>query len=715
MSEKSHKSLLPTNHVISVFEDTNHFFKNCISYTGPKDHSALCSSEESDHKIVENDHQAESFKCTICNIYFENRDDQRQHYFSDLHRVNAHRKASLKPPLTEEEFLDYIDESSNSESESDDISPSCEKLNENIEFQPRNRGNFFSNHPLKTFYVTEQKILFSIYKNLIIQTENFECLDFGSVWVYLLLCAGHFAGAVFNKNETVAHKTFHRYVVRAKSGTAQSVCDNQGGNAPKSAGSSLRRYNEAALKKEIQELLLTWSDHINASNRIFYKCSTYGMGTLFGKKTNISKDDRRLCKISLPTQRPTLNEIKRLHLQYSRIYIHGSFGEIEEDMKKVKEQENKERLKDDVESLKQELEQSNLKENTQFIVQAAEEKFSSSERDTKHAQIYGTKNSPIIEKQVIASRHDSKERNSSDYENYENKKIHNDGKKEENNDDAVWMWNPIYKWCSQGNLNELKKFFETISDSKSELHQSFLQDNKSSEHHSNLQYDSESKEYQSCPQNDIVNKEYQNSQDGQNSENKKLCFYPHINYLSVSKNSTLLQRAIVTGSREIVALLLDLGADPSISNTIGQLPYDLASQNIRREFRRFRYDYPNKYDYAKAKIGTPLTKVEEERKKETDIKKKKLQNKARKEKLKLQKMQEEDLKKVEQEKQVFENLSDREKRAVMAERRIATQHTTSSRCARCRAAIDDKNAFEKYGFKYCCMKCVNEHKSFIGK
>ena len=42
------------------------------------------------------------------------------------------------------------------------------------------------------------------------------------------------------------HKTFHRYVVRAKRGTVQSVRDNQGA-APKSGGASLRRYNEAAL------------------------------------------------------------------------------------------------------------------------------------------------------------------------------------------------------------------------------------------------------------------------------------------------------------------------------------------------------------------------------------------------------------------------------------------------------------------------------------
>ncbi|KAI5629319.1 ankyrin repeat and zinc finger domain-containing protein 1 isoform X1, partial [Silurus asotus] len=53
-----------------------------------------------------------------------------------------------------------------------------------------------------------------------------------------------------DRNEVLQHKTFHRYTVRAKRGTAQSVCDAQNrGHAPKSAGSALRRYNEAALTK----------------------------------------------------------------------------------------------------------------------------------------------------------------------------------------------------------------------------------------------------------------------------------------------------------------------------------------------------------------------------------------------------------------------------------------------------------------------------------
>ena len=54
----------------------------------------------------------------------------------------------------------------------------------------------------------------------------------------------------------LCHKTFHRYVVRAKRGTYQSSRDNKGNVAPKSAGASLRRHNEAALAQVTCFLLL---------------------------------------------------------------------------------------------------------------------------------------------------------------------------------------------------------------------------------------------------------------------------------------------------------------------------------------------------------------------------------------------------------------------------------------------------------------------------
>lgn len=48
--------------------------------------------------------------------------------------------------------------------------------------------------------------------------------------------------------EPIVHKTFHTYTVRAKQGAAQTSRDSRTlGSHPKSAGASLRRYNEASL------------------------------------------------------------------------------------------------------------------------------------------------------------------------------------------------------------------------------------------------------------------------------------------------------------------------------------------------------------------------------------------------------------------------------------------------------------------------------------
>lgn len=57
-------------------------------------------------------------------------------------------------------------------------------------------------------------------------------------------------GFFFFRKEVLQHKTFHRYTVRAKRGTGQGLKDSQNrSHAPKSAGATLRRYNEAALVK----------------------------------------------------------------------------------------------------------------------------------------------------------------------------------------------------------------------------------------------------------------------------------------------------------------------------------------------------------------------------------------------------------------------------------------------------------------------------------
>ncbi len=86
-------------------------------------------------------------------------------------------------------------------------------------------------------------------------------------WAYLLVAAGHVALAVFDGPSVLVHKTLKRYVIRAKRGTRQASHDAKG-KMPKSAGSSLRRHNEAMLKEETRQVLTEWK-YWNRENIIF--------------------------------------------------------------------------------------------------------------------------------------------------------------------------------------------------------------------------------------------------------------------------------------------------------------------------------------------------------------------------------------------------------------------------------------------------------------
>lgn len=98
------------------------------------------------------------------------------------------------------------------------------------------------------------------------------------------------------------HKCIHRYVVRAKRGTVQSARDNKSGtSAPKSAGAQIRRYNEAQLEKEIQELLLKWAPVIETCGLIFHRTSVNNRRFLFLSKT-AAKAGKEGESVGRPTQ-----------------------------------------------------------------------------------------------------------------------------------------------------------------------------------------------------------------------------------------------------------------------------------------------------------------------------------------------------------------------------------------------------------------------------
>ena len=118
--------------------------------------------------------------------------------------------------------------------------------------------------------------------------------------------------------KAIKHKTMHRYVVRQGQGGIQSAKDGTGKNIS-SAGSNLRRFNEAELKKGIHALLKKeWADDVATVDRIFYAAGPTGRGWLFGSDAEpgaLSRHDARLCKIPFSTKRPGLAELTRVFFE----------------------------------------------------------------------------------------------------------------------------------------------------------------------------------------------------------------------------------------------------------------------------------------------------------------------------------------------------------------------------------------------------------------
>jgi hypothetical protein len=293
--------------------------------------------------------------------------EQREHHRSDLFRYNQRRKRAGRAPVTESEFqamLEGGDEvSSISGSDDSDSDDSDDDDDDDSNAATKNlRALHGKAEGAQVVCVGDDGVPFGVWRCLlrpdatkaadadatkaanVTPEEALRALrsDPSRPWVVLLARGGHFAGAVFDPRKlgggsgaderqqkggegvrggplalvppacAVAHKTFHRYVVRAKAGGRQSVKD-QGGKTIKSAGSSIRRANEAALQREVLETLETWRERLNDAALVFVAASATDQRTLFeGKNPPLSRRDPRVRRIPFATQRPTFNEARRV-------------------------------------------------------------------------------------------------------------------------------------------------------------------------------------------------------------------------------------------------------------------------------------------------------------------------------------------------------------------------------------------------------------------
>ncbi|XP_006307077.2 ankyrin repeat and zinc finger domain-containing protein 1 isoform X1 [Capsella rubella] len=281
--------------------------------------------------------------CNTCKIDFSSLQDQRSHFKSDIHRLNIKLSVAGKAILREED----VDELTSESVQDYDVS-SISGSEDEAETRPSLHFDPQKGIDKKKLFIrlqTGDKV--SIWKSLIMDdaervsfqndggddcgilgdievTERLtnlipENTDHGLMCVVLLASGGHFAGTVFSGKSVVAHKTFHRYVVRAKAGKKQSTKDGSG-RSIHSAGASLRRYNELALKKDIQELLASWKPYFDGAACVFVHAPSSSRQLLFnGGKPYFSNQNCAVRNVPFTIRRPTFKESQRIYNQLTQI------------------------------------------------------------------------------------------------------------------------------------------------------------------------------------------------------------------------------------------------------------------------------------------------------------------------------------------------------------------------------------------------------------
>jgi len=318
--------------------------------------------------------------CGLCDLKFANLTEQRQHVRSDLHGYNLKQKIKGLKPVSEAQFDKLIGEldesisgSDSSETESDGEEGKAPdstltallKRQAKISTPEKDGATNISRggNPLVWLgsSALPPNISLGVYKVLFDQQDLEYLIDSirhkqlevigpqvrkaedaiaaakkAPTYFLCMMGGGHFAAMVVSVNPRVvhthkgaerqaivlAHKTFHRYTTRRKQGGAQSTADGNG--VASTAGSSLRRANEAALTKEIRELLDSWRTMIKDCELVFIRATgKANRATLFGPYDGqvLTSKDPRIRGFPFTTRRATQSELMRAFIELTRVKV----------------------------------------------------------------------------------------------------------------------------------------------------------------------------------------------------------------------------------------------------------------------------------------------------------------------------------------------------------------------------------------------------------
>ncbi|KAI1898306.1 hypothetical protein AGOR_G00070960 [Albula goreensis] len=676
--------------------------------------------------------------CSACQCPFDSREEQTEHYKLDWHRFNLRQRLVGRAPATAEEFerktgagdMSSISgsDSDGSDSDSDwgchgnEDTPSGE--NEN---PVRTEESLSRLSPRVVFQNSQGKYL-SVYRCVLHSKKMGQVEDLASalmnisnksVWVVLMTGGGHFAGAVFQGKEVLQHKTFHRYTVRAKRGTAQGLRDSQSrSNAPKSAGATLRRYNEAALVKDVQDLLEGWSEHLKEADAIFLRAPSYNRGIFFGGRTApFEKKDPRVRTLPFATRRATFREVVRVHEALSRFLVYGRDVDVS-----IIFSPSKKAWKKKPSRAERAAETSPAHVSAPPVAVEEEEEEEEEPRQEDESAGEGD----VVTLEVVEETLGTLELR--DFEVHPNRKRRKKKKEGQRGGEVCREPEEQVEGVEMGDVGPGDS--EERSVKRKPRRAKKKQPTQEDICRESREYGVLDVLYTACKTGDLRALhsllQLPGEEDKKGADDEGLGGQPLEETQTPPPSSALLNRKIdssgftflhvasAAAQRGVIRLLMDAGCDPACRDVKGQTPYTVApDKETRNVFRKYMAEHPDKFDYNKAQIPGPLTAEIELKKTE----KKRVQKAARKQREKEQKEEKRKQEQEMEEKRRFASLNDREKRALAAERRLVQQMATTGaeftntrRCWQCGESLLGKIPFEYLQYSFCTTKCVQQHR-----
>ncbi|XP_059023976.1 tRNA endonuclease ANKZF1 isoform X1 [Mustela lutreola] len=651
---------------------------------------------------------SEKLFCSTCDQTFHDHQEQREHYKLDWHRFNLKQRLKEKPRLSALDFekqsstgdLSSISGSEDSDSASEDSLQIPDEERAGSEKPSRPQGF----HPHRVLFQNALGQFLYAYRCVLgprqVPQQEPELLLHNLQnggprhCVVLMAAAGHFAGAIFQGRDVVTHKTFHRYTVRAKRGTAQGIRDARGG-ASRSAGANLRRYNEATLYKDVRDLLAgpVWAKALGEAGTILLRAPRSGRSLFFGGHgAPLQRGDPRLWDIPLATRRPTFRELQHVLHKLTTLHVHGE---------------------DPWEADRLDSPQTHWKKREGKKATEAERKVSSDENEalgqneesSKQGSGSEEEDSPQVELELVELTVGTL-----DLREFEvlPKRRRRKRNKERNRD---------LKAGTHVTLPQQPQGDEAFSQS-AQAHTAPLGpslDEAKTPDHSEL-WDML---LAACRAGDVEMLKLQLAAGPRDPGVLSLLSAPW-----GSRGFTLLHAAAAAGRGSVVRLLLEAGADPTVQDSRARPPYTVAAdRSTRNEFRRFMEKNPDAYDYSKAQVPGPLTPEMEAR----QAMRKREQKAARRQREEQQRKQREQEERERKEQQRFVALSDREKRALAAEQRLAAQlgvptlrtpgsvDLSAPRCWSCGTSLQGLTPFHYLDFSFCSTRCLRDHRCQAAK